>query len=144
VSTETAADHVRRYGEFWERLQPETVSVLKSLAVEDLHFRDPFHDLVGVGQVTAMLQRMFAQLGEPRFTVTAQATTGGIAFYRWGFTATARGRPIRIDGVSEVHFDEAGLVVAHLDHWDAASQVYAEVPLLGGMLGWLKRRIAAG
>jgi hypothetical protein len=44
--------------------------------------------------------------------------------------------------MTEVHFDQSGKVAAHLDHWDAASQLYEHVPLLGGVLRIIRRRLA--
>ena len=132
-----------RYAAHWGRLERGTVGDLKGLAVPKLHFRDPFHELCCVDQVVAMLERMFDTLSEPRFVVTTRASRGSVTFYRWDFTSSLRGRAVRIEGVSEVQFDAAGLVMTHHDHWDAASQVYARMPLLGGVLGWLKGCIAA-
>jgi len=31
----------------------------------------------------------------------------------------------------------------HRDYWDAAEELYEHLPLVGSLLRWLKRRIAA-
>jgi hypothetical protein len=49
---------------------------------------------------------------------------------------------LAIEGVSEVRFDAAELVVEHVDYWDPAAAVYERLPLLGGVLRGLRRRLA--
>ena len=44
---------------------------------------------------------------------------------------------VRFTGMSEVQFNDAGLVTAHFDHWDSAHQLLAKLPVIG----WLVRRL---
>jgi limonene-1,2-epoxide hydrolase len=134
---------VERYARYWETLRPDAVGELRALATPDLLFRDPFNEIRGVERVIAMLEHMFASLAAPVFVVRRIARDGEVAFIRWDFTCTARGRALAIEGVSEIHLASDGRVAAHLDHWDAASQVYARIPLLGGVLQQLRKRLAA-
>jgi hypothetical protein len=138
------ADITARYGGFWSGLRPETTGRLLALARPDLLFRDPFNELRGAASVVAMLDHMFEQAQDVRFTVTATARAGEVAFYRWDFSCRLR-RPsivLPITGVSEVHFDAAGLVTRHIDHWDAAAQVYERIPALGWVLRRIRGRLA--
>ena len=45
--------------------------------------------------------------------------------------------------MSELHFDEAGTLRAHIDHWDAAGQLYEKLPGIGWLLRRIRRRLAA-
>ena len=130
------------YAAFYETLTPESLDRLEDLCAPDVRFRDPFNDVTGVAALRAILQGMFRDVAEPRFEVTDRAVSGRTCYLRWTFTyGSARTR--RIDGVSEVHFDESGKVIAHLDHWDAAGQIYEHVPVLGGLIRLVKRRLSA-
>ena len=51
---------------------------------------------------------------------------------------------LEIAGVSEVRFTPDGLVAEHVDHWDAAAQVYARLPGLGAALRFVRARLSAG
>ena len=133
-----------RYGRFWTQLRPDSTDELLALARPDLSFRDPFNSLRGADRVVALLDHMFAHASEVRFDIRRSAWSADTAFYRWGFGCRLQ-RPAvdaRIEGVSEVQFDEAGLVAAHIDHWDAASQVYERIPGLGAVLRLVRRRLA--
>jgi steroid delta-isomerase len=144
MDSSAEADATDRYGRFWSGLRPDTTQELFALARPDLVFRDPFNELHGAAAVVAMLDHLFEQVLDVRFVVTAAARVGAVAFYRWDFRCRLR-RPaieLPIAGVSEVRFDEAGLVAAHIDHWDAATQVYERLPLLGLVLRRIRGRLA--
>ncbi len=141
LSIEEAA---RRYAAFYETLTPTTLQELPKLCRQDVHFRDPFNDVVGIKPVTRIFAQMFEDVLEPAFLVSDIAISGDTCYLRW--TMTFRRKPgeppWRIEGMSEVRFDEAGQVAAHIDHWDAAAQLYERVPLLGSLIRLVKRRLS--
>lgn len=131
------------YVRFWATLRPETTGALRELAVPELLFRDPFNEIRGVDRVVAMLDHMFATIGQPRFVVRHAVSVGATGFVRWDFDCRLRGRALAIEGMSEIGLDRSGLVTSHVDHWDAARQVYERLPLLGGLLRQVRKRLAA-
>lgn len=137
---------VRAYARFWEELTPETAARFLEVAHPEIRFRDPFNDIRGADRVVALLEHMFEQLDDIAFCVEDEALCGRKAFLRWSFHCrlkrAPRMQPFVIEGVSEVLFDEAGLALLHVDHWDAASQVLERVPLLGGAVRLVRRRLA--
>ncbi len=142
-----AHDPLDAYVAFFENLNPESLHLLDELCTPDVRFRDPFNDVSGVAEFRAILAKMFHDISEPRFKVTDRALSNQACYLRWTFTfrsAGARKHLQRIDGISEVHLNAAGRVIAHIDHWDAGSQVYEKVPLLGLMIRLIKRRLSAG
>jgi hypothetical protein len=36
--------------------------------------------------------------------------------------------------------DSDGLITVHRDYWDAAEELYEKLPLVGGVMRWLKAR----
>jgi hypothetical protein len=39
-----------------------------------------------------------------------------------------------------LRFAPDGRIAMHRDYWDAAEELYEKLPLLGGLMRWLKRR----
>ena len=132
----------RRYADAYEALTPDTIDALGALVAPTVRFRDPFSDFEGRDRLARVFRHMFEGLSHPAFTVTDIAISGPRAYLRWHFTFDYRRRSFRIDGMSEVHFGGDGLVTDHLDHWDSGSQVYLHIPLLGRMIGFLRRKLA--
>lgn len=136
---------VQAYGDFFEALTPERLDELDRYFAPDARFRDPFNDVTGIAAIRAVFEHMFRHCPRPRFEILEHAVTGRTAFIRWHFTdGRVHGRTLDVDGMSRVIFDEAGRVVEHVDYWDAASQFYERIPVLGTVLRVLRRRLQAG
>ena len=131
------------WADAWEGLTPEAVARLRELCVPDIRFVDPFNDLTGIGRFEALLLHMFQTLESPRFVVDDRAMGQHAGYLRWRFSATLRGRALALEGMSEVRFDATGKVILHHDHWDASTQVYGRIPILGAAIRLIRKRLSA-
>ena len=141
---ETALADVARVVTFFESLTAANVAQLADLYDSGARFVDPFNDVQGLPAVEAIFHHMFVALDEPRFVVTGQVVQGSQCFLLWDFhfrfKRFDRQTVQTIRGTSHLVFSEAGLVVLHRDYWDAAQELYEKLPLIGGLMRWLKRR----
>jgi len=132
-----------RYIELFENLTPDRLHELTPLLSDQVHFRDPFNDVRGPAAVRRVLEDMFERTQQARFRVTHRTLDGERAFLSWTFSARA---PVlgnwSVEGVSVLQFDASGRICSHLDYWDSGL-VYARLPLLGGLIRRLRRRLAA-
>jgi steroid delta-isomerase len=117
-----------------------TLEQLSAVAVEDVRFSDPFNDVRGLQAVQRVLEHTRNHVSDVRFSVHDTAWSGNTAYVRWSMTGRVRviGEWC-VEGVSEIRFADDGRVSCHIDHWDAASQFFARLPVIG----WLLRRLAA-
>jgi len=149
VTAESGGDPVgeglRAYAGFFAAMTPETLDRLDALVCDDVHFRDPFNDVRGRTAMKAVFAAMYRDCTDIGFTIDGVVRQGDEAFLKWTFRFRPRrfgGRvPWLAVGVSEVHFAPDGRVSAHLDHWDAGSQLYARLPLLGPLVRFVRRRL---
>jgi len=130
---------------FFEQLKAEDVAWLGRHYTEQAFFKDPFnevHDLAGVQRIFA---HMFEGLEAPRFEVLEAIAEDDQCFLSWNFLFRLKGRGTerRIHGSSHLRFASDGRVAYHRDYWDAAEEFYEHLPLLGGLLRWIKRRLKA-
>lgn len=143
--TDDIRPHVRNYIAVFETLTPERLDELIGLCAEDVRFVDPFNNVRGRSRFRAVFAKMFADVADVSVQVTDWAVSGHTAYLRWKFAFRPRksDRLWTIDGMSELHFDSAGSLRAHIDHWDAARQFYEKLPVIGRVLRWIRRRLAA-
>lgn len=129
----------------FEALRPETLAGLGALYTEDARFVDPFNEVQGRAVIVGIFAHMFSQVEAPRFVVRERLVdeTAGKAVLVWDFHFRSGRRQRRIHGTSLLAFDNAGRVAEHRDYWDAAGELYAQLPLLGPLMRWLRRRLAA-
>jgi hypothetical protein len=129
---------------FFETLSPQSVAQLHTIYDAQARFKDPFNEVQGLPEIERIFQHMYVALNQPHFVVTGQVVDGPQAFLTWEF----RFRFKRFDtitlqavrGASHVVFNEQGLVTMHRDYWDAAEELYEKLPVLGGVMRWLKKR----
>ena len=129
---------------FFETLSPQSVAQLHTIYDAQARFKDPFNEVQGLPEIERIFQHMYVALNQPHFVVTGQVVDGPQAFLTWEF----RFRFKRFDtitmqavrGASHVVFNEQGLVTLHRDYWDAAEELYEKLPVLGGVMRWLKKR----
>nr|WP_281392751.1 nuclear transport factor 2 family protein [Roseospira goensis] len=136
-----------RYVAFFETMTPAALDDgLDAVASPDIHFVDPFNDVTGVAALRRILRAMYGDTRDPRFVVTHRAFDGDVCFLRWRFTAgvPALRADLEIVGMTELRFAADGRVCEHVDHWDAAGQMYERVPGLGWVLRRLRRRLGHG
>ena len=130
--------------QWFEHLTPASVQELSTYYAADARFKDPFNDVTGIPAIAAIFAHMFDALIAPRFVVTGRVAQGRQCFLTWefrfGFRSFHQGREQVILGASHLVFDAAGKVQLHRDYWDAAEELYEKLPLVGGLMRWLKRR----
>lgn len=134
------------YIRFYENISPATLSDLATVCHEDILFKDPFNEVNGVEAYRSLLTDMFKSAPDIKFKVLHCAYDGDICFLRWDSQATIKAlgkKPWLVKGMTELSFAEDGRVIAHIDHWDAASQFYERLPVIGAVLKLIRRRVAS-
>ena len=131
--------------EIFEALSPATLHQLDRIYAPQARFTDPFNTVQGQTAIRGLFSHMYATLQLPRFEVLQRVVGSDQCVLTWNFHFQLRdaGPPHCIEGASLLTLDHSGRILSHRDYWDAA-ELYEKLPLLGGGLRWLRRRVAAG
>ena len=138
---------LQRVVKFFEHLQPADVGRIADIYTADAQFKDPFNEVKGISAIELIFGHMFEALEAPRFVITQQVQNGAQCFVTWDFFFSVprmdKGAMQTIRGAT--HFvlrEEAGVwrVAVHRDYWDAAEELYEKLPVVGGLMRWLKNR----
>ena len=129
---------------FFATLTPQSVAQLHTLYDAQARFKDPFNEVQGLPEVERIFRHMYVALDQPHFVITGQLVDGTQAFLTWEFrfhfkrfdTHTLQA----VRGASHVVFNAQGWVTLHRDYWDAAEELYEKLPVVGGLMRWLKKR----
>jgi len=136
--------HLQRVIDFFEQLTPQSLDHLPALYAPEARFKDPFNEVQGLPAIRGIFEHMYQSLHEPRFVVTTRILQGQEAFLGWDFhfrfkrfdTQTLQ----TVRGGSHLVFDAQGRVSLHRDYWDVAEELYEKLPVVGGLMRWLKAR----
>ena len=135
-----------QYGDFFENLSKEDTEESYGIFFdENSSFEDPFQKVQGLDAIYKVFEHMYTTLEDPKFTVNEIVENESIAYLKWHFyfKLSKNEEEQSFVGVSRVEFDRLGKVISHVDYWDAASNVYEKIPLLGSLLRMIKRKLHA-
>ncbi len=135
-----------RLVDYWQTLTPATVDAIATVYADDAYFRDPFNEVKGIEKIRHVFADMFVRLDEPRFNIIETIEEPHGALLIWDFTFRIKTlKPEltrRIHGTSHIRFAADGRVQYHRDYWDAAGELYEQLPFVGSLMRWLKKRAA--
>jgi hypothetical protein len=140
----SSAAAVARLVTFFETLTPASLTRLDAFYTPQAYFMDPFNEVRGLAAIRGIFSHMHEALEQPRFVVTGRIVEGRQCFLTWNFEFYfknfKRGALQTVRGSSHLKFTADGQVEFHRDYWDAAQELYEKLPLLGGLMRWLKTR----
>ena len=135
---------VERLCHFFETLSPQRLEAIGQFYTDDARFKDPFNEVRGVNAVQDIFRHMYDNLHEPRFVVTQRVVDGAQCFLVWEFRFRFKRfdtqTPQVIHGGSHLKLAADGRISDHRDYWDAAEELYEKLPVVGGLMRWLKKR----
>ena len=119
---------------------------LKKVYAADVYFRDPFKEIHGEPELEAYLLRTSTAVAEFSMDWRDVAGHDGNYYFRWVMSVKLKrdGKnkpPGLTTGISFVRFGADGKVIFHQDYFDAAAFLYEKIPVLGGEIRFIKKRL---
>ena len=129
---------------FYESMTPASVGRCAEFYSHDAWFKDPFNDVRGVEAIERIFAHMFRQVDAPRFIVSSHVADGNQAMLVWQLRyRDGRGDDAVVRGMTHLIYGPDGLVHAHRDYWDPAEELYMKLPVIGSVMRFLRRKLAA-
>lgn len=139
------SERAARVKGYFESLTPEAVERMGEVYAPDAYFRDPFNEVTGLAAIQKIFRHMYEPLIEPRFVILETIEEGDRLVLTWDMHYRIRKlKPEverRIHGLSLLRFGPDGRVAYHRDYWDAAGELYAQLPLVGPLMRFLARKM---
>ncbi|WP_342132093.1 nuclear transport factor 2 family protein [Hydrogenophaga sp. OTU3427] len=140
----TTDTRLQRVADFFEALSPADLEHIGMYYTSTARFKDPFNEVQGLPAIRAVFAHMYVALDEPRFVVTGGMSQGTEAFLTWDFVFRFkrfdRATVQTVRGATQLRFAPDGRIEQHRDYWDAAEELYEKLPVVGGLMRWLKRQ----
>ena len=114
-------------------LTQDNAENLYDLVANDIFFSDPFNVIHGKDGFRRIFNHMFETCNDPGFIVSDVAHSNTASYLRWKMTGTLKSWPhtnLLFEGMTEVHVNSQGLISQHIDHWDSASQLMRNLPII--------------
>ena len=121
-------------------LSPTSLKDIGKYYADDARFKDPFNEVKGVKAIQAIFEHMFATTQYPKFIFEEVIEQESKAFLTWEFHFGLRGKNYVVKGGSMLPFNDRGSTTDHRDYWEAAEELWVELPIVGALVGWLRRQ----
>lgn len=133
-------DHFKKaYNQF----SADSLELLDEVYAPDIQFQDPVKKLDGIEPLRAYLANLYSNVESCHFEYESTVVGQNEAYIRWVMHMKHRRfRPaetLSLPGVSHVHFDQ--LITHHRDFFDMGAMIYERVPVLGSVIGHIKRKL---
>ncbi|MBT5934038.1 nuclear transport factor 2 family protein [Sulfurimonas sp.] len=134
----------QKYADFFETINSKTpLEEYKEFFDENSYFEDPFQKVTGVVKIYNIFEDMYIKLFNPRFEIYEVVSNENISYIKWKFLYQVNEKS-SVDsfiGISRIELSDDGKVMEHVDYWDAGSNIYEKIPLLGSIIRYIKSKI---
>lgn len=118
---------------------------IRTAYAEELYFNDTFVTLSSRQELIEYLTKTQSKATTVKTTILDVARSEEDIYVRWllemEFEIVGRTRFSRSIGISHIRLDEHGQIVLHQDFWDSATGFYQYVPVVGGLMSWIRGKI---
>lgn len=126
-------------------LNRDNLHLLEEIYTTDIRFIDPAHEIIGLEKLTAYFTALYANVESIDFLFHDQVTAGDNGYVQWDMTfrhsRLSGGRSITVPGTTYVRYHPDGKVFYHRDYFDLGAMLYENLPLIGGLVTGVKRRL---
>ncbi|UTA48634.1 nuclear transport factor 2 family protein [Simiduia sp. 21SJ11W-1] len=138
-------DLIKKFKACYSQFSLTSVGMLPAIYAPEAEFIDPVHKVQGLNAIEAYFTDMCQGLNRCEFQFESIVKDGDQVCIRWCMTfehpRLQGGAPVSVPGVSWLWVAN-GRVVRHEDHYDMGAMLYEQLPLLGRVIRYLRKRLA--
>lgn len=112
---------------------------------ESFYFNDTLVTLHSRNELIEYLKNTQKNLKSIDFSVLNIIEQDEDVFVQWkmttGFEILGSNSHVESIGISHLRFDTSGKIVMHQDYWDSTNGFFQHIPVIGGILEWIKKRL---
>lgn len=130
------------FKDYFSQMRFEHQQNLDDIYADHIVFQDPIHEIRGIQNLKAYFAKLNDNLIEGSFQFTEESVVNNKAYLCWEMNVQLK-RPkksITASGISVLTLEEK--IIHQRDYFDAGEMFYENVPLLGGIIRSLKKKIS--
>jgi hypothetical protein len=134
---------VERFTNTYNRLNVQSIGLLKELHSDDVLFQDPFRLITGLPALTEYFVELYHHVEVLSFRFEEAVAQGNSAMLVWTMSLTHprlnRGALVTVPASSHIRFRDK--VTYHRDYFDGGAMLYEQLPLIGMVIRAIKARV---
>lgn len=134
---------LRNFVVIYQQLDTDNLELLKEIYHAEITFIDPLHQVSGFDNLHQYFTGLYQNLSACTFKINEVFTQGQQAAIYWQMQYQHKqlnqGRMVTVTGHSHIKANE-DKVIYHRDYLDAGAMLYEQLPVIGRVIQWVKRR----
>lgn len=132
-----------RFKQMFNNLCAGNMAELGSVYSDHVRFTDPFSSVRGIDELTEYFTGAYANVISCGFEFGEPVVNGEDVCIPWimhlQHKRIRKGKSVKVDGISQLVIRK-GRVVSHRDYFDAGQLLYENLPVMGGVIRWIRRQ----
>jgi hypothetical protein len=124
---------------------PELAQRITAVYAPDAYFNDTVHTLTRRQDIIDYLEQTAQRADSIQVRIDDIASVGADTYVRWtmrtGFSVAGSDKDIVTIGMTHLRFDDQGRVILHQDFWDSTEGLYRHLPVVGGLINWVGKKL---
>lgn len=132
---------VKKFKGYFASMDLNDDSVMSEIYAEHIEFQDPVHRISGLSELKSYFSRLNKNLLEGSFKFTDESIIDDKVYLTWEMNLRLKKprKKVQAQGISVLLITDK--VISHRDYFDAGELFYENIPILGGIIKALKKRI---
>lgn len=145
VSENLRSALIRDFKSFF--LQPDLAGLdsIDRVYTQDVEFHDPAHSIYGRLALKTYLRGLYESTKDIRFEYQDEQISENSATIVWymhfSHPRLQGGKPLKVRGITLIRFTDR--VYYHEDFYDLGAMLYQHIPVLGGAVRFINKRLAS-
>ena len=137
---------IQAFERFYDQLDERSLEKnLTAAYAENLYFNDTVTTIHERKNLLTYMRHTQQQLKGIQFEVLSIQQQGRDAFVRWNmhtqFSVLGQDKNVQSIGISHLRFNAENKIILHQDYWDSMQGFYQHLPVIGGVLQWIKSKL---
>ncbi len=134
---------IEKFKAYFTRLKLDDDAELNEIYSNNVLFIDPLHSINGLKNLKEYFKKLDSNLLEGSFQFTDESFTDNTVYLQWEMNLKLK-RPkknVKASGISVLTVEHK--IIKHRDYFDAGELFYENIPVLGSIILFLKKKIAS-
>lgn len=132
---------LKHFTQLFNTLCAGDMAELGDVYSNDVQFTDPFSTVQGIDELVEYFTGAYANVMSCYFDFGEPVISGENVCIPWVMhlkhKRIRKGKPVRVDGISQLVIRK-DRVVSHRDYFDAGQLLYENLPVMGGVIRWIR------
>lgn len=128
----------------YENYMQLNAAKISAIYSDAIIFKDPVHEIQGLNRLQDYFAKVSVNLTHCHFVFIDELVTDECAHITWEMhfqhPKIKANKPTMLRGMSFIRFDEK--ITYHEDSYDLGAMLYDNLPIIGNMTQWIKRRLS--